>query len=218
MKSAIYVCMALLVLTPAGCSREQSPGVPRPGAVPAAPSPDAPTPHAATPSAEAAAPSEETASAAPAVNPGPARTELLTAGEAAPDFAAKDHTGKQLRLGELLATQQVVLIFYPADFTPGCTKQLCAVRDEWSEFRRRGATVLGVNPADVEKHASFAEKYEFPFPVISDEGGHIAAAYGCQGKEYTKRAVYAIGRDGKVLLAEAGMVPHEKIFAALDSK
>jgi peroxiredoxin len=54
--------------------------------------------------------------------------------------------------------------------------------------------------------------------VISDEGSHIAAAYGCQGKDYTKRVVYVIDRDGKVVLGEAGMVSHEKIFAALDGK
>ncbi|HOA74694.1 MAG TPA: peroxiredoxin [Phycisphaerae bacterium] len=149
------------------------------------------------------------------LRPAAPRAELIPAGEPAAEFSAKDHKGQTLRLSELLEKQRVVLVFYPADFTPGCTKQLCAVRDDWSEFERRNATVLGVNPASIETHARFAEEHGFPFPVISDEESAIAAAYGCKGKDHTQRVVYVIGRDGKVLLSEAGMVPHEKIFAAL---
>ncbi|MBI4579869.1 MAG: peroxiredoxin [Planctomycetes bacterium] len=159
----------------------------------------------------------------PAASPAPpaslvARTGLVPVGEAAPDFEAKDHQGNLVRLSDLLKTEQVVLVFYPADFTSGCTKQLCHVRDDWTEFRKRHATCLGVNPADVEKHASFVKEHSFPFPILNDEASRIAAAYGCKGEKYTNRTVYVIGRDGKVKLGESGMVPHEKMFAALDSQ
>lgn len=148
-----------------------------------------------------------------------ARDGLIPVGDLAPDFAGVDHTGVTRRLSDLLQVKNVVLVFYPADFTPGCTKQLCAVRDDWSEFERRNAIVLGVNPAEPRRHADFAAEYRFPFPVISDPNAHIAAAYGARQPdkpEHPLRTVYVIAQDGRVTLSERGMVPHERIFAALD--
>jgi len=124
---------------------------------------------------------------------------------------------RQLR--ELLKAKNVVLIFYPADFTPGCTKQLCAVRDDWSAFEDRNAIVLGVNPADPARHAEFAAEHRFPFPVLSDPLARIAAAYGARrpgNSEHPIRTVYVIRRDGRVALSERGMVSHDRIFAALE--
>lgn len=146
------------------------------------------------------------------------RDDLIPVGSRVPDFEALDQEGRPHRLADLLETRHVVLVFYPADFTPGCTRQLCAVRDDWSEFEQREAIVLGVNPADVETHAKFAEEYGFPFPVISDTDARIAAAYGASGENpaFPQRTVYVIHKDGRVALAERGMVTHEKIFAALD--
>lgn len=153
----------------------------------------------------------------PVAPPSP-RDGLIPVGDPAPNFEAKDQLGNRLILNELLQSQAVVLVFYPADFTPVCTKQLCAVRDEWNEFKRRGAIVLGVNPASVEKHKSFAEEHSFPFPVLNDAHALIAAGYGAKGKnpDFPQRTVYVIRRNGKVALAERGVVPHERIFAALD--
>jgi peroxiredoxin Q/BCP len=144
------------------------------------------------------------------------RDDLLPVGDPAPDFEARDQQGRGVRLSEILNTHHVVLIFYPADNTPVCTKQLCAVRDDWSKFQERGATVLGVNPAGVSKHARFADKHKFPFPVLSDEDSRIAEAYGAAGLLFIQRTVYVIGRDGRVLLADRGVVSHDRILAALD--
>ncbi|HPD32552.1 MAG TPA: peroxiredoxin [Phycisphaerae bacterium] len=144
-----------------------------------------------------------------------ARTDLIPVGQKAPDFDAADQSGKRIRLAELLKKSSVVLIFYPGDFTPGCTRQLCAVRDDWSQFEKHGITVLGVNPADAVQHARFVGENRFPFSLIVDEGSSITAAYGARGPDRTQRTVYAIRKDGKVALAERGFVAHEKIFAAL---
>jgi peroxiredoxin Q/BCP len=144
------------------------------------------------------------------------RDDLIPVGQPAPDFTANDDQGRSLTLSELLKAQSVVLIFYPANNTPTCTKQLCAVRDDWSKFQQKGATVLGINPASVSKHARFAEKHSFPFPVLSDEGARIAEAYGAGGTLFTKRSVYVIGKDGRVALADRGVVSHDRILAALD--
>jgi thioredoxin-dependent peroxiredoxin len=156
-----------------------------------------------------------TTSSAPALA---ARSDLIPVGEAAPDFEATDHRGQPVRLSELLKGGRVVLVFYPKDNTPVCTKQLCALRDDWSKFQERKVAVLGINPADKDSHAAFAAKYGFPFPVVVDQDSRIAAAYGASGMLFTKRTVYVIDRNGKVLLAERGVVAHDKIFAVLGGK
>ncbi len=162
---------------------------------------------------------EPQAAAEPPLPAPPPRDGLIPVGDPAPDFEAVDHTGVQRRLSNLLTRKNVVLIFYPADFTPGCTKQLCAVRDDWSTFESRNAIVLGVNPADTERHAEFAEEYNLPFPVLSDPMARIAAAYGAKKPDrpdFPERTVYVIRQDGRVELSERGMVSHDKIFAALE--
>jgi thioredoxin-dependent peroxiredoxin len=148
----------------------------------------------------------------------PERSDLIPAGETAPDFEATDHQGQHVRLRNLLEKGRVVLVFYPKDNTLVCTKQLCALRDDWSKFQERKVAVLGINPAGKDSHAAFALKHGFPFPVLVDQDSRIAGAYGAGGMLLTKRTVYVIDRDGKVLLAEGGVVPHEHIFAALDRR
>lgn len=147
---------------------------------------------------------------------GPRRRGPVPVGEPAPDFSAPDQDGNRVTLSRLLRERQVVLIFYPGDQTPVCTRQLCAVRDDWSRFERKNAVVLGINPARVEKHARFAGRHGFPFPVLSDRGSRIARAYGAAGWLLIRRTVYVIRQDGRVALAERGVVPHERIFAALE--
>jgi len=146
------------------------------------------------------------------------RDGLIPTNRPAPNFDAVDQTGRRVMLSELLQQKKVVLVFYPTDFSPGCTKQLCHVRDAWSEFKRRDAIVIGVNPARPSRHAEFAEANRFPFPILSDPKGIIAAGYGARGEnpQTPKRTIYVIRRDGKVALAAYGMMPHERIFAALD--
>jgi peroxiredoxin Q/BCP len=146
------------------------------------------------------------------------RSDLIPVGEMAADFEATDHQGQQVRLGELLKAGRVVLVFYPKDDTPVCTQQLCAFRDDWSKFQERKVAVLGINPAGKGSHATFAAKHGFPFPIVADQGSRIAAAYGAGGVLFTQRTVYVIDQNAKVLLAERGVVPHERIFAVLDSK
>lgn len=146
----------------------------------------------------------------------PARTDLFAVGDAAPDFTAMDNKGKPVKLKDLRARGPVVMIFYPKDDSPTCTEQLCAVRDDWSGFEKRGASVLGVNPGDQASHTAFAEKFSYAFPLVVDQGARIASAYGARGAIMPKRTVYVIDRDGQVLLAERGVVPHDRIFAALD--
>ncbi len=102
-------------------------------------------------------------------------------GTPAPDFTVTgvEPSGEEVevRLADL-AGRPVVLYFYPKDDTPGCTKQACGIRDEWSAFRDAGAVVLGISPDDAASHRAFSEKYDLPFTLLADPDHTVAAAYG----------------------------------------
>lgn len=140
------------------------------------------------------------------------RTDLIPVGEPAPDFTLVDHAGETFHLAAHRG-RSIVLVFYPKDETPGCTKQLCAVRNDWPQFRERGVVMAGVNPAARQVHRKFAEHHGFPFPLLSDEGLHVAAAYGCRGSgDMPTRTVYVIDPQGRVAFAERGMPSDEDIL------
>ncbi len=141
----------------------------------------------------------------------------IAIGQTAPDFTAKTSQHKVAHLAEHRNKENVVLVFYPGDNTPLCTAQLCGFRDNYAAVLSYGAIVYGVNPASAEKHAKFAEKHEYPFPLIEDEGGKIAAAYGCKGflGLMIKRTVYLIDKEGKIRYAERGDPPVSEVLAVL---
>lgn len=152
------------------------------------------------------------ASAASAHDP----SELLAVGSDAPDITAKDHLGNDVKLSSFKGKNAVVLVFYPGDDTPGCTRQLCTMRDDWSKFTEKGVAVYGISPQGLESKKAFAEKYSFPFPLIADTDGKVIADYGTKGLMFTNRTVYAIGKDGKIAFAERGMPGTDKILAAIN--
>ncbi|MFH1417561.1 MAG: peroxiredoxin [Planctomycetota bacterium] len=141
-------------------------------------------------------------------------TRLLSVGEQAPDFSLEDQAGNLVTLREFRGGRNVVLIFYPGDDTPGCTKQLCAVRDQFGMFRDNDTAVFGVNPQDSKSHQRFIKAYDFPFPLLVDRGKKVASAYGCKGMLMTKRTVYGINKEGAIVFARRGKPSNEEIIAA----
>lgn len=140
-------------------------------------------------------------------------SDPLAAGSAAPDFTLPDDSGRKVTLSKLRG-RNVVLVFYPGDDTPGCTKQLCQFRDDWAEARRRGVELFGVNPQSAQKHQKFRSKFSFPFPLLVDKGQKVAELYHANGL-IVKRTVYLIGPDGRILFARRGMPnPHDVLAAA----
>jgi len=139
-------------------------------------------------------------------------SDPLAVGSAAPDFSAADDSGRTVTLKGLRG-KFVVLVFYPGDDTPGCTKQLCDFRDNWSAAKARDVEVFGVNPQSAGKHAKFRDKFNFPFPLLVDDGRKIAQAYNASGL-IVKRTVYLIGRDGAILFAKRGMPSPAEVLAA----
>lgn len=135
-------------------------------------------------------------------------SDPLPVGAKAPDFTLPDDSGHTVELSALRG-KSVVLVFYPGDDTPGCTKQLCQLRDDWSEAVARGVEVFGVNPGSAQSHDKFRRKFGFPFPLLVDQGQKVATLYHANGI-IVKRTVYRIGPDGVIRFARRGMPsPHE---------
>src|SRR4051812_10778429 len=138
----------------------------------------------------------------------------LPVGSAAPDFTLSDDAGRQVSLASLRG-KWVMLVFYPRDNTPGCTRQLCQLRDNWDRLQSKRIQVFGVNPQDPESHAGFRAKYKLPFPLLVDKGGKVARLYNASGL-VIKRTVYLIGEDGKIRFARRGMPSPDEVLAALE--
>ena len=130
---------------------------------------------------------------------------MLEPGTAPPPFTLEDARGRRVSLAEFRG-RNVVLFFYPADDTPGCTKEACGFRDAWNELAALGVTVLGVSPDGVASHRAFADKYHLPFPLLSDPDRSVMRAYGAYGEKtlYGRRVTGVIrstvwiGPDGRV--------------------
>jgi peroxiredoxin Q/BCP len=102
----------------------------------------------------------------------------LEPGARAPEFSLEDQRKQRVALGDFRGKKSVVLYFYPKDDTPGCTKESCAFRDQFEDFRDAGAEVIGVSSDSPESHARFAEKHSLPFTLLSDPGGKVRASFG----------------------------------------
>ena len=137
----------------------------------------------------------------------------LEAGTQAPDFTLRDQDGVTVTLSEL-RSKNVVLVFYPADDTTVCTKQLCEFRDTWNQAQQKNAVVFGVNPADDATHGKFRDKYQLPFPLLIDEGRRVAKLYQTSGPGITRRTVYLIGPNGMIRYARRGKPSPEEVLAA----
>ncbi len=126
----------------------------------------------------------------------------MKAGEIAPDFELPDETGKPRALREFLETGPVVLFFYPAAMTKGCTAESCHFRDLAAEFTEVGAHRVGISPDTVDKQAEFADKHSFDYPLLSDADGTVATQFGVRrsfGPLLTRRQTFVIDTDRKVL-------------------
>ncbi len=106
---------------------------------------------------------------------------MLKAGERAPEFTLPDDEGKDRSLTDFLSLGAIVLYFYPADFTLGCTRQACALRDLQTDIESAKLRVVGISPQGRASHAKFRAKYRLPFPLLSDERREVIQMYGVSG-------------------------------------
>jgi peroxiredoxin Q/BCP len=139
---------------------------------------------------------------------------MLTVGERAPEFSLPDHTGTEVTLTALLNRGSLILYFYPADFTPGCTKEACAIRDLHKDILSVGLTVAGVSPQSAESHQRFRDKYKLPFILLSDEPKTVVKMYDVNGPLGfgVRRATYLIDQGRLIrgaVLADLRIAEHE---------
>jgi thioredoxin-dependent peroxiredoxin len=106
---------------------------------------------------------------------------MIKSGERAPEFTLPDETGADRSLTELLSAGAIILYFYPADFTPGCTREACVLRDLHSEIQQAGLTVVGISPQSPASHAKFKARYRLPFVLLSDQQKTVIRMYGVNG-------------------------------------
>ena len=129
----------------------------------------------------------------------------IAEGTLAPDFTLPDESGTPHSLSGYRGVS-VVLYFYPKDDTPGCTKEACNFRDDYSAYQQAGVTILGVSPDDPKQHARFKSKYDLPFTLLADNGHQVCELYGVwgrkklAGREYDGvfRTTFLIDAEGKI--------------------
>ncbi len=130
---------------------------------------------------------------------------MVKEGDIAPDFTVKDENGEDVKLSDLRGNK-VVLYFYPKDDTPGCTKEACSFRDNFSTLSDENIKILGISADNEKSHQKFIAKYDLPFTLLADTDHAIADAYGSygekqfMGKTYTGvlRKTFLIDEDGKI--------------------
>lgn len=142
---------------------------------------------------------------------------LIEVGADAPDFMLKADDGEDFRLSDLRGYVRAMLVFYPKDFTPGCTDQLIQIRKNIRHLREVAIEPMGVNPDDAGSHRSFREAHALNFPLLVDEGARVARLYGAikDDGEGIQRSVVIVGKDGKVIFAEHGAPPWQRILSVM---
>jgi peroxiredoxin Q/BCP len=150
----------------------------------------------------------------------------IPAGIPAPDFVLLDDTSVLRKLSDFRG-KNVVLYFYPADDTPGCTKEACNFRDDYSAYEKAEIVILGVSPDTVKSHAKFKQKFQLPFPLLADEGHKVCDLYGVwgpkkmMGQDYegVLRTTFLIDKEGNIVKVFENVRPAEhsgEVLAALD--
>jgi peroxiredoxin Q/BCP len=149
----------------------------------------------------------------------------LSAGIPAPDFELLDDTNTPRKLSDFRG-RNVILYFYPKDDTPGCTKEACNFRDDYSAYENTGVVILGVSPDTVASHVKFKKKFQLPFPLLADEGHKVCDLYETwgpkklMGKEYegVLRTTFLIDESGNIAKVFENVRPAEhstELLAAL---
>ena len=103
---------------------------------------------------------------------------MLETEQRAPEFTLPDQDGRDISLTSLLKGGPAILFFYPADFTPGCTREVCSIRDLHREIGAAGLTVAGISPQSPDSHRRFREKYRLPFTLLADETKEVIRMFG----------------------------------------
>lgn len=148
------------------------------------------------------------------------QAEPLAVGASAPEISALDQNGETVHLKDVYAKGPTLVYFYPKADTPGCTKQACSLRDDWSTLQAKGIQVLGVSGDKPESQKKFEQKYQLPFTLLADSDGKVAEGFGVPFLAgFSKRMSFLI-KDGKVVwnMLSASTATHSKdVLAAFEA-
>lgn len=146
----------------------------------------------------------------------------LAVGDTAPRFTLTGDRGERVSITQFRGRKNVVLIFYPGDDTPGCTRQLCAVRDDASLYSKANTEVLGINPGNRASHVAFKDKYGLTARLLIDAGRRVARQYNATKKffnhEVVNRTVVVVDVHGRIRFYRRGMPKAKDILASLREK
>ena len=141
---------------------------------------------------------------------------LIEVGTVAPGITAATGSGKEFRLADQKSRSRVMLVFYPKDFTSGCTTQLANVQRSLADMRAAGVEPFGVNPEGGDSHQRFCDAYDLEFEILVDEGAEAATAYGAIKPEGgILRSVFVIGQDGRIEFAQEGAPSWADVSASI---
>ena len=149
--------------------------------------------------------------------------DRVNVGSEAPDFTLPSQSGEMVNLRNFLGRKPLVLFFYPKDDTPGCTEEVCTFRDEFEEFGKLDAEVVGISSDTVASHERFVAKHDLPFALLSDEGSRVRTLYGVPSTLglFPGRVTYVIDEEGvvrHVFSSQLGVERHvEEALRALRS-
>jgi len=142
---------------------------------------------------------------------------MLEVGSRAPEFVLPDEDGVETSLTDLLENGPLILYFYPADFTPGCTKEACSIRDIHNDIQSVGLQVVGISPQDEDSHRRFREKHDLPFVLLSDPEKVAIKMYDVDGpfSVGVRRATFLIKQDRKIqdaVMADVFIGQHQEFI------
>ena len=144
----------------------------------------------------------------------------LAVGDRIPDFKLKDQNGDVFELQSVLHKHALVLFFYPKDFTPGCTKEVCNFRDHYEDFVEYGAEVVGISSDSTRSHRFFSKTFKLPFKLLSDPGGRVRTQFGIKKSVMNLlpgRETFVFNKEGILIFSFRSAGPSKHIQQALDA-
>lgn len=142
--------------------------------------------------------------------------EILAPGDVAPSFSLQATNNQYVALKDY-SFKYLIVVFYPKDNTPGCTVQLCSLRDTFAQLQKQNIQVVAINPDSLKSHQKFSDDKHYPFPLATDPNNTIAKEFGVKSMFgwVNKRTVFIISPSGNIIFSEEGMPTPEELMAAV---